>query len=163
MLKWIKTGIDYNYWGHRKLWDSIMTVSEKDFVRHVDYSIGSLHTQVVHIMWAEDVWYSRIHQLPRPDYTTAEYPTRALIRAKWDEVESNWRTYVGTMNADQLEQVFDVVRANGERHKRTVQDSIMHMINHGTDHRAQMLRIIHDFGGETFAQDIAYYLREQEA
>jgi uncharacterized damage-inducible protein DinB len=140
-----------------------MTVSEEDFRRDVDYSLGSLHTQIVHTMWAEDVWYSRIHQQPRPDYTTADYPSRALIRGKWDDIEGMWRAYVDGLTVEQLNQSFETVRANGERYQHTVQHALMQIVNHGTDHRAQMLRIIHDVGGETFSQDIAYYFREQAA
>ena len=34
---------------------------------------------------------------------------------------------------------------------------LVHLVNHGTDHRAQMLRILHDLGAPTFDQDFVLY------
>ncbi len=52
--------IDYSYWAHRRVWDCIMKLSDEQFARPSDYSIGSLHAQVVHTMSSEDLWLRRI-------------------------------------------------------------------------------------------------------
>ena len=38
--------------------------------------------------------------------------------------------------------------------------TLLHMINHGTDHRAQTLAMMHGMGAETIAQDYSKYLRQ---
>lgn len=60
MIDFVQTMWNYNYWAHHKLWDCIQTISDADFVKPVPYSIGSIHIQVVHVMWAENVWYERL-------------------------------------------------------------------------------------------------------
>jgi uncharacterized damage-inducible protein DinB len=35
---------------------------------------------------------------------------------------------------------------------------LAHLVNHGTDHRAQVLRVLHDFGAPTFDQDLVMHL-----
>jgi uncharacterized damage-inducible protein DinB len=35
---------------------------------------------------------------------------------------------------------------------------LIHVINHGTDHRAQILRILHDLGVKTTSQDYVFYV-----
>jgi uncharacterized damage-inducible protein DinB len=37
----------------------------------------------------------------------------------------------------------------------------LHVINHGTDHRAQILAMLNQLGGETVEQDLIFYLREK--
>jgi hypothetical protein len=37
---------------------------------------------------------------------------------------------------------------------------ILRLVNHGTDHRAQVLRLLHDLGAPTFNQDLIIYLWE---
>jgi uncharacterized damage-inducible protein DinB len=32
------------------------------------------------------------------------------------------------------------------------------VVNHGTDHRAQILRLLHDFGVNTTGQDYIFYV-----
>ena len=34
------------------------------------------------------------------------------------------------------------------------------MVNHGTDHRAQVLRVLHDLGVDTTSQDYIFYVYE---
>jgi len=46
----------YNFWADRKVWNFVMVLSEEQFKRPSDYSIGSVHKQVVHLMDAEAVW-----------------------------------------------------------------------------------------------------------
>ena len=35
---------------------------------------------------------------------------------------------------------------------------LLHLVNHGTDHRAQMLAMLNSLGAPTFAQDYLHYL-----
>jgi len=34
---------------------------------------------------------------------------------------------------------------------------LIHVVNHGTDHRAQILRLLHDLGVKTTSQDYIFY------
>lgn len=160
MLDYIQTITAYSWWAQHKIWQCTLTVSDEDFVKPLDYSVGSLHQQVVHVLWAEDIWYSRIHSLPRPDHSHLTLPTREDVRAAWDAVEGRWKAYVEALTPLELERVVTFPRGNGEQLSLPVWQIIAHMVNHGTDHRGQMLRIIHDMGGETFEQDMFFYLRE---
>jgi len=35
--------VDYNYWAHRRVWDCVTPLTDEQFRRPSDYSIGSLH------------------------------------------------------------------------------------------------------------------------
>jgi uncharacterized damage-inducible protein DinB len=153
---------DYNYWGHHKMWDWVMAISEEDFRRPVDYSLGSVHAQVVHVMWAEDLWFSRIHQLPLPTYTPDDFPTRDVIRAHWDGVEQRWRKYLVQLTPEDLTRTYEYTTSSGETFSRVLGHNLLHIVNHGTDHRAQIFRLLHDYGVNTDAQDFEYYLREAQ-
>ncbi len=39
---------------------------------------------------------------------------------------------------------------------------ILHVVNHGTDHRAQVLRVLHDIGAPTFNQDLIIHLWQKK-
>ncbi len=158
MLQWTRTLWDYNYWAHRKLWNCIETISDSDFVKPVAYSVGSVHIQVVHVMWAEAVWYERIHNGHRPTFTAEDYPTRPLIRAKWDQIEAKWRAYLDHTTEDELRREIEIVPLRGQPYKCTVLEMLSHAVNHGTNHRAQILQLIHGYGGETFEQDLSFYI-----
>jgi uncharacterized damage-inducible protein DinB len=163
-LDYIRLIWDYNYWAHHKLLDALATVSEADYMKSVPYSIGSLHEQTVHTMWAEGIWlYHRIQAKERPEWTAKDYPNLAAVRQHWAQVEADWRSYLAELTEAELERVIEVKRATGEISHRSVAQIAMHVVNHGTDHRGQILRIIHDCGGVTFGQDMIGYFREKNA
>lgn len=37
---------------------------------------------------------------------------------------------------------------------------LLHVVNHGTDHRAQLLRLLNDLGLKTSSQDYIFYVYE---
>ena len=109
--------IDYSYWAHRRVWDCLMQLSDEQFTRPADYSIGSLHAQVVHTLSSEDLWLRRLrNEAPTPAFErTDAYPTRAAIRARWDEVEAEWRAFGAALTDDQLEQTFTFRSITGDQ------------------------------------------------
>src|SRR5574341_1232930 len=100
----VKTLIDYNYTLHRNLWDSIMTLTDEQFVQPVNYSIGSIRNHVVHLMNVDGRWLARItgDELPETMPYTA-FPTRDLTRRHWDKLEQYIRNAVGALQPVDLE------------------------------------------------------------
>jgi uncharacterized damage-inducible protein DinB len=39
---------------------------------------------------------------------------------------------------------------------------LLHVINHGTDHRAQLLRFLNDLGVKTTSQDFMFYVYDHQ-
>lgn len=160
---YIETLWDYNYWARDRIWPCVESISQADFVRPADYSVGSVHEQVVHMMWAEDVWLHRLRGNPTPSYTAQDYATRPAIWQKWQVIEAGWREYIAALTAGELARTFHMVRANGDKHTHRPAEVLIHVVNHSTDHRAQTLALIASYGGETVEQDIIFYFRDQNA
>ncbi len=156
---------DYNYWAHGRVWDCVMQLTGEQFTRPCDYSIGSVHAQVVHTMGAERLWLTRVRgaaiaRIPPPE----DYPTREMIRVRWDEIEQEWRKYLDGLKDEDLEKQIEYVSITGNtRRVNVLCDSIMQILNHSTDHRAQTLAVIHQLGGKTIEQDLIFYTWEHPA
>lgn len=143
---------EYHFMTNRKLWDqSVMALTDAQFVQPLDYSIGSIRNQTVHMFNVDDRWFCGLLNLPVPDFVNPEdYPDRALVREMWDAVEQRQRLYLDDLTDDMLQQEF--------RPGILVWQVLLHNINHGTDHRAQVLAMLHSLGAPTFAQDYMYYV-----
>jgi uncharacterized damage-inducible protein DinB len=113
-------------------------------------------------MGADWVWLSRLNGVsPEALPSAAEYPTRAGLRTKWDEVQAATRAYIATLDASRLDEMLHYTSINGRQPRQTpVWQVILHVINHGTDHRAQTLALIHQRGGATVEQDLIRYAWE---
>jgi uncharacterized damage-inducible protein DinB len=153
--------MDYNYWAHKRVWECVLDLSEEQFRQPSDYSIGSVHDQVVHTLEVEWVMYQRAHGIsPESLAPTETYPTREAIRARWDEIEAAWRAYAANVTDAELAEVIEYrpikdVTNDPRRIPRWL--LIQHCLNHSTDHRAQTLAQIHAVGGATVSQDIIFY------
>ena len=152
--------IDYMIWADRRLWQSIALLSDEAIANPIDYSLGSLHEQVVHTMEAQWIWLERIKGFAPDGFTPASaFPNREAIVERWTRVQEAWQNYIATLQEDDLRIMITYQRV---RDKTTFEmrltDIIAHVVNHTTDHRAQMLALIASYGGQTFEQDYSFYL-----
>jgi uncharacterized damage-inducible protein DinB len=158
----IRTLYDYTYWANRKLWDCVEALTEEQFIRAADHSIGSVKDQVVHMMSAEYIWFSRLRGVSPDSMLTPEhFPDRAAIRARWDRVESDVRAYLAALTDDSARDVLRYQRTDGTPLETPVWVILYQVVNHATDHRAQIMALIHSMGGPTFAQDFMFFMRER--
>ena len=94
----------------------------------------------------------------------ADFPTRPAIRAAWDRVERATSAYLATLTDAGLgRMVLPGHWAARGRAPFTVRQGLSQLINHNTDHRAQMLAGIHRLGGKTVAQDYLFFVWETAA
>ena len=149
---------DYHFTENRKLWDSYVTpLSLEQFTQHVDYSHGSVRDQIVHLINADELWFSELRGVePSEPFPPSTFDDRKIIRAHWDEVEQNMRDYLAELRDDML---FDKPIEEPEEDKDLiVWQVLLHVANHGTDHRAQLLRLLNDLGVKTTSQDYIFYV-----
>ena len=156
---------DYNLWANQKVWGYVMSLSEEQFKQPSDYSIGSVHQQIVHMMDAEAVWLARVKGAAPEIFHEADvFPTRESIRARWDQVEANWRAYLNSLPDGDLHGTAEYIsRTDKLLHRTPLWESLMQIINHSTDHRSQTLALIHQLGGETGAHDFVFYTWQHPA
>lgn len=148
---------EYHFTENRKIWDQCVTsLSQEQFTRAVDYSYGSVRDQIVHLMSADEYWFSGLRGIPRPEpFDPADFDDRPTLRARWDLVEQAMRDYLATIRDEML---FEKPYKDGEDPDLLLWQALLHVANHGTDHRAQMLRLLHDLGVETTPQDYIFYI-----
>jgi uncharacterized damage-inducible protein DinB len=152
----------YNYHFHenRKLWDSYITpLSFEQFTQHSDYSHGSVRDQVVHMISADDVWFSQLRgTVDTTSFPPVDFDDRDLIRAHWDRIEQMMRETLENLRDEML--FTKPFPDHEEDHVLTMWQTLLHVVNHGTDHRAQLLRQLSDLGVKTAYQDYIFYTYE---
>lgn len=156
----IRTLIDYNYARHEQLWTSIDYLSDEQFIAETDYSLKSIRNHMVHVMDADTRWLARIQEAPVQQHLAFEdFSTREATRAHWDTVVHKVKTYVESATDEDLNRplTFRTSRL-GEPAVNVNWQILMHIVNHGTDHRAQVLQLLHHFGAPTLEQDLMLYL-----
>jgi uncharacterized damage-inducible protein DinB len=150
---------EYHFSENRKIWGYITQLTPEQFMQPVGYSHGSVRDQIVHLMSCDDTWFSElqgIDSLEPPPPADAE--NRQIIRAHGDRVEQRMREYLGELRDEML---FDMpIREPEEDQDLLVWQVLLHVANHGTDHRAQILRVLNDLGVNTTYQDYIFFVYE---
>lgn len=146
----------YHIAENRKLWDQYIVPLPQDlFVQPVAYSVGSIRDQIVHMVNVEDAWFSDLLGTanPRPARDPADYAERDKLRQAWNAVEADMMDYLTVLQDDML----FTRPLSGEDANLLLWQILLHIANHGTDHRAQILRLLHDVGVRTGPQDYVFY------
>jgi uncharacterized damage-inducible protein DinB len=147
---------EYHFSENRKLWEThVVPLSQEQFTRHTDYSVGSVRNQTVHLMSCDDYWFSGLRGLEMPEpLNPAEFDDRNLLRSHWDTLEQTMRDYLANLRDEML---FERP-LSGEDNVLMLWQVLLHVANHGTDHRAQILRLLNDLGLNTGPQDYIFYI-----
>lgn len=158
----IRTLFDYHYWANRRVRDCIAALTDEQFTRPNDYSVGSMRNQVVHMMGAEVLWLSRLRGVsPTSFLSPDDFPTPQSVFDAWAAQETEMRAYLAGLTDEQLAQTIEYRTTNGTPYQDTTWVILMQLINHGTDHRAQILAGLHQLGAPTVPQDFITYSRER--
>jgi uncharacterized damage-inducible protein DinB len=149
---------NYHFAENRKVLEHVASLTFEQFTQKVDYSRGSVREQVVHLIDAEEMWFSELRGVepsaPLPD--TVDVDDRDAIRAFLDKAEKNSRAYLAELQDDML--FSKPIKEPEEDKDLIVWQVLLHVANHATDHRAQLLRVLHDLGVETKSQDYIFYI-----
>ena len=147
---------NYHFSENRNIWDTYITpLSDEQFTQDVGYSHGSVRNQILHLMSVDDAWFSGLRSAEISDsLDPATFVDRTVIRKRWDAIEQRMRDYLGELQDDTL---FEKPFAEGEDKDLIVWQVLLQVTNHGTDHRAQLLRLLNDLGVKTVSQDYIFY------
>lgn len=161
----VRTLFGYTYWAFDLVWDCITQLNDEQFVEDINYSTGSIRNHVVHLMSATNRWIKRLqgNDVP-PHLSYDDYPTRESVRAKWNELRDETLAYVTSLDHKLLnETIHWELPARGLELENRRWEILIHLANHATDHRSQILAMLNTrFGVKTVEQDMIFYLLEQE-
>ena len=143
---------------NRELWNTyIVSLSYEQFAQDMRYSHRTVRDQIIHLMDVDEVWFCELQGVePSEPFSSADDDDRARIRMRWDSIEQNMREYLENLQDEML--FAKPIEEPEEDQDLIVWQVLLHVVNHGTDHRAQLLRMLNDLGVETKSQDYIFYV-----
>lgn len=149
MKELLKGYASYNTWASRKILDVILHLTEEQQHAEMPSSYPSLYKTVLHMLDAESIWWQRLKLLEKLDVpskhfsgTTKELADELLLQSK------RWEDWVNAASPLMLEHVFQYQTFTGEQFKQPTWQMVMHVINHSTYHRGQLINMLRQTGIE---------------
>lgn len=155
---------DYNRWASGLMWRAIAQLNEEQWLRPQAYSRGSVHDQVVHMMYAPARWFHSLAGKPgQADLQPERFPHWQEAQTCWDELWRANEAFVAGCTEEDLQQVMAWgPTSRGYQGYTPYWQILTHLVTHTLDHRAQIFMMMNtEFGVETPEQDIFYYFYEQ--
>lgn len=158
----LMTLYNYNYWANRRILQAAEGLTVEQFVAPYDLSWGSIRDVLVHILGAEWIWRIRCqeHRSPSTLLDPESFPTLATLAARWDEEERAMRDYLDSLDEAALSQPLAYVSTAGRPFSSMLWHILMHVVNHGTQHRAEVAHILTQLGHSPGDIDMILFSRE---
>ena len=162
-LETLRQLYQYDRWANAQVWACVEKLSDDQFTQESDYSIGSVHNQVFHLMGSE-LWAMKLFGEEIDDEMKAlkqdDFPTRAAIRSQWDRHIQRLDSALDALTEEKLQAPVEVPLASDL--KGALWEYLMANVNHAMDHRSQILALIHKLGGETCEHEFWFYMMDRQ-
>ena len=80
------------------------------------------------------------------------------LQARWLEEQENLMTFVQGLTDERLNLPFQYKNTKGQPRESILWYSMAHVVNHGTQHRAEAAAMLTDFGCSPGDVDLIYFL-----
>ncbi|MBL0355722.1 MAG: DinB family protein [Chitinophagaceae bacterium] len=153
----------FNVWAHQKMLETISTLNDEQIHKEIVSSFPSIYKTVLHLLDAESIWWQRLklqEHVERPgesfDGTFAELQKKLLQQS------TLFQEWVSNATEMQLLHVFAYMR-NKEQHKEQVCQMLLHLFNHNSYHRGQLVTMLRQLGvTKIHSTDFNGYLRSNK-
>lgn len=155
--------LDYGHWATGRVLDAATGLSAEQFSACPVVHTLSLRDTLVHMLDADRLWRIRMEAgVSPPTLVAAEFPNPAALRERWHDEERAMRAYLLTIEEAALDSSYRYRRSTGEISVPfTRWHTLMHVINHGTQHRSEAALLLTVLDRSPGDLDFDWFLHER--
>jgi len=153
----------YNLWANQKLSEVVLALPAEKQQEEVPSSFSSAYKTLLHIWDAESIWWQRMKLQEYPSLPSGQFKgdIKDLSR-ELNLQDQQWLDWIGNASEAGLDHVFQYYTLKKEAFKQPVYQVAMHVFNHSTYHRGQLVNILRQLGLEKIPQtDLIIWSRKK--
>src|SRR5688572_18318215 len=137
----------YNQWANARILNAAANITTEQFIAPASFPHGGLRGTLVHALSAEWIWRTRWEgSSPTFMLKPEEFPDFPSLRARWAEEEMRLMNFVNALSEERLDDPFHYTNTSGKPFSRVLWHAMVHLVNHGTQHRTEAAAMLTDFG-----------------
>ena len=160
-LTHIRSLFDYNAWANGHLLDAAASLGQADLAKNLGASFGSVEGNLLHVLWAQAIWHQRFTGAEAPVLPGAGAGTEA-IRAAYTTSNDALRDYVGSLSDTDLTRTLSYEDTRGNANEPPLWQLLVHLVNHGTHHRAECAMLLTSLGSPPRQLDYIFFELERD-
>ncbi|HVN52840.1 MAG TPA: DinB family protein [Anaerolineaceae bacterium] len=159
----IKLLYEYHYWANKRILETCARVRPEQYTAPtsmVGYS--SLRGTLVHALDAEWSWRLILQgqRVTQDLATEADLPTLIDLEERWQAEEQETRAYLGSLNDEDLNGIVRYPVESGMIRERPLWHCLVHVVNHGTQHRSEAAALLTGYGQSPGDLDFTVFLNQ---
>ncbi len=136
----------YNLWANKKIIETANLLSADQINKEIISSFPSVYKTMAHLLEVENAWWERLKLLEHPlmpGWFTGDFNelTKKLL-----ELSRQWQEWIESANEVNIAHVFAYQNSKKEHFKQPVYEMILHLFNHQTLHRGQIITMFRQLG-----------------
>ena len=140
--------------------DAALKLSPEELQREMGVSHGSILKTLGHIHFADRIWFSRVVDPAIEVHRSSDLP---LLESDWPAIQRRWEEWADALTDADVTRPVSYKSMFGGTAETPVWQIVLHVVNHATLHRGQVVGMLRQLGAQPPATDLMFYYREQAA
>lgn len=153
----------YDQWANEKLLQTILALTEVQQQQEIISSFSSIHKTCLHVWDASSIWWQRMQghtQLVVPSLSF--HPSLKDISNGVLSQCEQWIDWINKQQPEVLSGNLAYKNLKGETFQQAKYEILLHLFNHGTYHRGQLVTMLRQIGIDDIPQtDYIVYARQK--
>ena len=162
-IKTLSTLYNYNYWATDRVLQATRRAGNISFTAsYPELYYGSLQGTLAHILTAEWIWRKRCQERISPStlLDTSAFPILDKLEARINEEQGYTLAYLESLTDLDLAQTISYKSTKGQPYQNTLWELLVHVVNHGTQHRSEIAMVLTKLGYSPGDLDMVVYFRQ---
>lgn len=144
--------IRYSNWASRLLVDAVRALPPGELEKPTGISHHSILGTMTHLHFADWIWYTRVAE-------PIEKPAETLegLEREWPDLQQRWEGWCDGLSDADLARTIAYRSIRGYDGVASVEQIVLHLVNHGTLHRGQVMGMIRQLGIVPPGTDLMHY------
>ncbi|HUR10371.1 MAG TPA: DinB family protein [Flavitalea sp.] len=137
----------YNCWSNQRMSDFIQPLEMGLLEKEIPSSFSSIHSTLLHMWDAESIWWQRMKLQEVITSPSANFKGNAKdVVAALLHQNKLWESWVNNATESAINHVFHYRNSKKEQFKQPVYQVLLHVFNHATYHRGQLVNMFRQVG-----------------
>lgn len=139
----------YNAWANQVLLTAVSNLTEEQQNAALKSSFPSLYKTFLHMADASGVWWQRLKLQEKVEWLSETFTgDMQALSALLQQQDKQWLEWVSAASEPSLQHEFIYYNSKRERFKQPVYQMLLHLFNHNTYHRGQVVTMLRQLGVE---------------
>ena len=154
----------YHRWATEQTLESVAPLSHEELNRDMMTSHSSVWGTLVHSYQADSIWLQRhLGNIGAKLTDFAPPETLTELGQQWAQVHAQLSDYASSIAEANWMTILEYRFLSGVEVRTPIYENLLHVVNHGTYHRGQIVTILRQLGARPISTDFIRYVREIQA